>query len=184
MCNLSPNEGISLLCFKWLKWYPCLNLMIYLYHATVSPVFVLSKVFEKIIYDRFIELLETCKYFTKSQFGSGKFRSTYMALMDRFITALENCEPVIGILFFFQRPLDVIDQEVLLKGAPLWYQRNSLQIVSKLLINRKQYRSYNGKSPRKFIECGVPQGLNMGPMLFSMYIDNLRCDHILLLSSL
>ena len=81
----------------------------------MSLLCVISKVFEKVMYNR---LLETYKILTNSQFGFRKSHSTYMALMtlmDRLITSLENDEHVIGIFLDFSKAFDTVDHAILLK---------------------------------------------------------------------
>ena len=65
-----------------------------------------------------------------------------MTLMDKLITALENCEHVVGIVLDFAKAFNTLDHEILLKKyVPLWYQRNRIQMVSELLIHPKTVRN-------------------------------------------
>ena len=59
-------------------------------YRPVSLLCVLSKVFEKVIYDRLLEFLETHKLSLAGQFGFRKQHSSYMALMiliDKLISS-------------------------------------------------------------------------------------------------
>ena len=60
----------------------------------------LSKVFEKIMYERLLKFLEKLKILYSEQYGFRRKHSTYMALlnlMDKLVNALENKEIVVGI---------------------------------------------------------------------------------------
>ena len=69
-------------------------------YRPVSLLNVLSKVFEKVMYNRIIEFLEIYKILVNQQFCFRKLHSSYMALMvlmEKLITALENNDTVVGI---------------------------------------------------------------------------------------
>ena len=137
----------------------------------MSLLCVISKVFEKVIYNRLLEFLETYKILTNSQFGFRKSHSTYMALMtlmDRLITSLENDEHVIGIFLDFSKAFDTVDHAILLKKMSHYGIRGkALKWFESYLSNRKQYVTYNGiSSVTKIVKCGVPQGSILGPLLF------------------
>ena len=51
---------------------------------------------------------------------------------------------------------------------------NTLDLFTSYLTERKQYVSINGSySSVKIVKSGVPKGSNLGPKLFSMYVNDI-----------
>ena len=86
-------------------------------YQPVSLLNILSKIFEKAMYSRLIDFLETQKIIIQQQFGFRKHHSTYMALMilvDKLTKALENGEYVLGVFLDFSKAFDTVDHNILI----------------------------------------------------------------------
>ena len=59
------------------------------------------------------------------------------------------------------------------KTRTLWYSRNSKNWLINYLTNRTQFVEIeNTKSQIISIECGVPQGSILGPLIYLIYVDD------------
>ena len=180
ICNLSLNEGVfpsEVKIANVLPLYKADDPFLFNNYRPVSLLNVLSKVFEKVMYSRVSEFLETFKILDNFQFGFRKLHSSYMALltlMDKLISSLEKKEYVIGIFLDFSKAFDTVDHMILLqKLSHSGIRGNALKWFTSNLSNRRQYVSYNGEtSMMKGISCGVPQGSILGPLLFLIYIND------------
>ena len=124
ICNLSIVQGVfpeELKTANVLPLYKADDPMFFNNYRPVSLLTVLSKVFEKIMYNRLLNFLDTYNTLFKNQFGFRKNHSTYMAmmlLMEEITKSLENGEYVIGIFLKFSKAFDTVDHDILLRK---WY---------------------------------------------------------------
>ena len=84
-------------------------------YRPVSQLCILSKVYEKVMYNRLLTFLEDYNVLFENQFGFRKLHSSYMALMvltDKLIKSLENGEYVIGVYLDFSKAFDTVDHVI------------------------------------------------------------------------
>ena len=137
LSNLSLQEGVfpdELKIANVIPLFKCDNPELFNNYRPVSVLCSVSKVFEKIMYNRLRSFLDEHKTLFSYQFGFCKSHSTYMALMtlmDNLINFLDNGEYVIGIFLDFSKAFDTVDQGILLQKlssygvrgeALLWFQ--------------------------------------------------------------
>ena len=121
LCIHSLTEGLFLVELKLanvILLYKSDEYFVFNNYRPASLLCVILKVFEKGLYNRPLEFLDTYKILTNSRFGFRKLCSTYMVvmtLMDRMLAFLENDEHVIGIFLNFSKALDTVDHVLLLK---------------------------------------------------------------------
>ena len=81
----------------------------------ISLLCAISKVIEKVMYNRSIDFLETFAILNNSQVVFRKFHSSYMALVtliNRLITSLENDEYELGIHLDFSKAFNTVDHVI------------------------------------------------------------------------
>ena len=90
--------------------------MLFNNYRPASLLYILSNVFEKVMYSRLLNFLNHHKVLISNQFGFRKSHSSYMALMVMIyeLNILENGDYVIGIFLDFSKAFDTMNYEILL----------------------------------------------------------------------
>ena len=180
--NLSLSTGIVPKAMKLAKVVPIFknngsNTVMKNYRP-VSLLPVLSKILERIVYNRLFKFITKQKILYPSQYGFQKDLSTELAILelqDRINTSLNNNECCVGIFMDLSKAFDTLDHNILLHKLNHYGIRGTaLSWFHNYLSNRQQYVCINGTNSDMLpITCGVPQGSILGPLLFLIYVNDL-----------
>ena len=147
-------------------------------YRPISVLPAISKIMEKILYDQLYDYLLNFKLLSDSQFGFQKFHSTATALLectnDWYIN-LDRKSFNLVVLIDLKKAFDTVDHHILLRKLELYgIKGQASSFLKSYLYNRSQKCQINGvMSSAKNINCGVPHDSILGPLFFSLYINDL-----------
>lgn len=154
-------------------------------YRPISVLSAFSKILEKLTYNRLTEFLDTLNIITDSQYGFRRKHSTETTLLKLTTKILESMDEnmyTLGISLDLSKVFDSLDHSILLDKLEHYGMRGvTLDWFRSCITNRKQLVQYqNCKSSSTSVQCGVPQGSILGPLLFLLYINNItRSSNIL-----
>ena len=148
-------------------------------YRPISLLNCFDKVFEKLIHKQMIAFIDKHKILYVKQYGFRQGFSTTLALIDvvdNIKWAIDNGEYAIGIFLDVEKAFDSINHSILLhKLAHYGFRGHVNSFLKSYLENRKQYTRVNNKdSNQADISFGVPQGSVLGPLLFILYVNDMK----------
>ena len=143
--------------------------------CSLSP---LSKIIEKVVYNKMINFIDKYNILTKEQYGFRKNMGTDTALanyIDSIIKNLNNNQVTVSIFMDLSKAFDVLNHDILkCKLEHYGFRNNFLQFIMSFIKDREYFVSANGYiSHSKIVNIGVAQGSTLGPLFFLLYINDM-----------
>ena len=148
-------------------------------YRPMSLLSCFNKLFEKLLCKRIIQFIKRNTILFNFQYGFRKLHSTTLALIeftDNITRYLDEGNYCISVFIDLKKAFDTVDHETLLHKLGRYGIRGHVNMFLRSYLNNiHQYTTIrDSSSTLRKVNCGVPQGSVLGPLLFALYIDDIQ----------
>jgi len=179
--NSSINAGIFPECLKIARVVPVFkagNKLSVNNYRPISVLPTLSKIFEKLMFNRLSTFVNNNNIINSNQFGfrlNSCTSDAVLEFLDHTFNSLSNNQALLSVFLDFSKAFDTVNHNILLgKLSRLGIRGVASDWFSSYLRNRQQYVVIGDSSSAVAeVNIGVPQGSVLGPILFLIYINDM-----------